>query len=138
MKTIVSLFSILILGCLFLGCGATPEEKADRAVKYMNSSWSLTSEQKIKLEQLKKEALADYQESRQERLKIMDEVALQIPKEKTDTEVLIKMAKARQEKSIVLQEKWIKKVAEFHAGLDAKQKLEVAEDFKKFREHLEK
>ena len=67
-----------------------------------------------------------------DRKELADEVEKQIAAEKADVTQIRKLMAAQQAKRQVLTDKWITKIAEFHAKLNPEQKQEATELLKKY------
>ena len=82
-------------------------------------------------------AAADFKAMHAERKEMTAEVEKQLVAEKADVSAIKKMVAAQNAKRQELSEKWIDRLAEFHAKLSPEQKQEALKSLQKFRERFE-
>jgi len=114
------------------GCKMSVEDRASYAAKYLSRKLDLTDAQKADVELLAKQAAEDFKGMKPDRKELADEVEKQMAAEKADVTQIRKLMAAQQAKRQVLTDKWITKIAEFHAKLNPAQKQEATELLKKY------
>lgn len=131
------ILTLLIVGVsiptlLFTSCKPrTPEEKADRIVRYIDRKLDLTDEQRKVLDKIKIDILARKGEVKTIHDEIHADLKKQILSDKVDTANVKKRMKARSAKIEELKFFMVDKLAEFHKVLTPEQKKELIEKIEK-------
>lgn len=127
--------TILALALVAMGampaCKHSPEERAVKVVKHVSRKLDLTDAQKAEFEKLATEAAADFKATRPQRAEMAKEVEKQVLAEKADMTELRKLIDAQQTRQKEMTDKWLTKLADFHAKLKPEQKQKAAELMKK-------
>lgn len=114
------------------GCKMSIEDRASYATTYLSRKLDLNESQKAEVEVLAKQAVEDFKSMAPDRRELANEVEKQMVAEKADVTQVKKIMASQQAKRHVLTDKWITKIAEFHAKLNPEQKLEAAKLIKKY------
>lgn len=112
-------------------CKHSPEERAVKVVKHVSRKLDLNEAQKAELEKLASEAAADFKSTRPQRAELAKEVEKQVLAEKADVTEIRKLMDGQQARRKEMMDKWLTKVADFHAKLTPEQKQKAAELMKK-------
>lgn len=137
---VVPLFWALVASAsaaMVTGCKFSPTEKAEKVARHVSYKLDLNEPQKAELKKLTELAVADFKAMSEDRKQIAAEVEKQISGEKADTGALKKLMTAQNGKRQELSDKWIDRLAEFHAKLSPEQKQKAVKMFQKFRERFE-
>lgn len=128
----VAIASLGIFTLLFAGCKPkTPEERADRIVKFIDNKLDLTEDQKKVLNKVKIDILAKKDEVKALRDEIRSEVKKQLLSDEIDTKYVKKHIQSKQAKIESLKFFMVDKFAEFHKVLTPEQKKELVEKLEK-------
>lgn len=114
------------------GCKMSIEDRATYASKYLSRKLDLNDAQKAEVEVLAKQAAEDFKNMKPDRKELADEVEKQMTTDKADVTQIRKLMASQQVKRQILTDKWITKIAEFHAKLSPEQKQEAAKLLRKF------
>lgn len=114
------------------GCKMSIEDRATYASKYLGRKLDLNDAQKAEVEVLAKQAAEDFKNMKPDRKELADEVEKQMTTDKADVTQIRKLMASQQVKRQILTDKWITKIAEFHAKLSPEQKQEAAKLLRKF------
>lgn len=114
------------------GCKMSIEDRATYASKYLRRKLDLNDAQKAEVEVLAKQAAEDFKNMKPDRKELADEVEKQMTTDKADVTQIRKLMASQQVKRQILTDKWITKIAEFHAKLSPEQKQEAAKLLRKF------
>jgi Spy/CpxP family protein refolding chaperone len=115
----------------------TPSERAERMVGAIAKHLNLDDQQKAKLEDVKKEALAARAEMQKEYRALMEAVIAQVQSDRLDQAKmaqLIEQYRTLQGRSMV---RLLPKLAEWHASLLPAQKAEAVEHIRRWMEYYE-
>jgi hypothetical protein len=133
---LVRTFSLTALAVVALtglsGCKMSVEDRASYATKYLSRKLELNEAQKAEVEVLAKQAVEDFKGMKPDRKELADEVEKQMVADKADVTQIKKLMASQQAKRQMLTDKWITKIAEFHAKLNPEQKQEAAKLLKKY------
>lgn len=127
--------TVLALAVVAMGampaCKHSPEERAVKVVKHVSRKLDLNEAQKAELEKLANEAATDFKSTRPQRAELAKEVEKQVLAEKADVTELRKLIDNQQTRRKEMMDKWLTKLADFHAKLTPEQKQKAAELMKK-------
>ncbi len=127
--------TVLALAVVAMGampaCKHSPEERAVKVVKHVSRKLDLNEAQKAELEKLANEAATDFKSTRPQRAELAKEVEKQVLAEKADVTELRKLIDNHQTRRKEMMDKWLTKLADFHAKLTPEQKQKAAELMKK-------
>ncbi len=135
---LMALVGILTLGLMTTGCNhRNPAKRADHMVNRISSKLDLNESQKTNLNVFKAEALADFQDGKQQRLAMFDEVQKQLTSGQVDPEKIKLLHQEHQKKMNALFEKWLYKLADFQKSLSPEQRQLAVKHLQEMREHFE-
>jgi Spy/CpxP family protein refolding chaperone len=131
--------AVLVAGALSVSAchrHRTPEERADWLAGKIAKELDLNDRQKEQLEAVKQEFLSARSEMAKDHQAVLDEVLAQVQQDRLDQPKLLQLLDQHHALQNRLAPRLLAKVAEFHAGLTAKQKAEAAERLKYFKERM--
>lgn len=135
---IASVAMMVALTGIFAGCGrhcfrhATPERRADHAVKMISRELDLNEAQRAKLGEIKTQVLAKFREMKAENAGMHQEVLAMLKSPSLSRDQLNRIAEKHEEGMRRLKPFIIDRIVEFHGMLTPEQKNKLAELAEKF------
>lgn len=135
---IAAVAALAALTGVIAGCGhhcsrnATPERRAEYAVKMISRELDLNETQRARLGEIKSQVLAKFREIKAEKAGMRDEVMAMVKSPALTRDQLNRIADKHEEGIRRLKPFIIDKVVEFHGMLNQEQKNKLAELMEKF------